>query len=756
MGIEVVCWNCSRKLIVEDAFAGKEGRCPFCMTVLVIPGIEKQGTSPGPETPTPAPAWAAEPETTAPETPPEQQPEPRSEMAPIPPEQAETQPEQEPETVEHAEAEPVQPPEPIEGAVPPKRSVVGRALIAGGTLVALAVLIAAAWFGTMWYENYSKSAAKPPVKTTIPPKQPEPDKPKPPQEPDKPAKPVEPVKPAAPVFPLTEDVVSHIPPGCIGYAEIPAPGKLLDAFAKQRLWQDPEAAGSVITLGLKEFAHGIANDLNLPGDKLIEAAGKAESLHLCLIDWLQRPRWALMARYKEPVTFEGLLGAAAKSLQNSKFGSWQGVDLIRLRIKQAKQSQQRMTAACCGRYVIIASDDTAARMVVESVKHPPGEGRFGRPSMAQLPAFREALESRPKTGDDLWLFADMPMLVDQMARWSATRDARSLVKLDQTINLRTIAAMVGSVNLSGAPAMSLDIMLKKNHPLMKPLAGPPLKTELPGPLPADTALVARFGVGDPKAAWHAFGQVLEAIDPVLALNLKKLRMSIDHKFGASAWQKVAPALGGEAMFFAVKKPESANDVGLIATAKDEAALKALTDLVGQAPAVQKLAMTQEDIGGIVLNHPEKVDVFPCYARIDGLLLLTARRALARAAIDAHIEKKGPAAEEINAALERLQPASMLLLAKADALELARKDRLKPGSWMAAGLTIAPDRLTLSLSDPALFLPAIEILSEESKKKAQRQIADCKRRLREVGKAVLVATAADPQLCYPRTFAKVLE
>jgi len=350
----------------------------------------------------------------------------------------------------------------------------------------------------------------------------------------------------------------------------------------------------------------------------------------------------------------------------------------------------------------------------------------------------------------------MPMLVDQMARWSATRDARSLVKLDQTINLRTIAAMVGSVNLSGAPAMSLDIMLKKNHPLMKPLAGPPLKTELPGPLPADTALVARFGVGDPKAAWHAFGQVLEAIDPVLALNLKKLRMSIDHKFGASAWQKVAPALGGEAMFFAVKKPESANDVGLIATAKDEAALKALTDLVGQAPAVQKLAMTQEDIGGIVLNHPEKVDVFPCYARIDGLLLLTARRALARAAIDAHIEKKGPAAEEINAALKRLQPASMLLLAKADALELARKDRLKPGSWMAAGLTIAPDRLTLSLSDPALFLPAIEILSEESKKKAQRQIADCKRRLREVGKAVLVATAADPQLCYPRTFAKVLE
>ena len=45
MTIKVVCTGCSRELDVPESFAGKQGKCPYCMTVLNIPDLEAECNS---------------------------------------------------------------------------------------------------------------------------------------------------------------------------------------------------------------------------------------------------------------------------------------------------------------------------------------------------------------------------------------------------------------------------------------------------------------------------------------------------------------------------------------------------------------------------------------------------------------------------------------------------------------------------------------------------------------------------------------
>ncbi len=83
MTIKLNCKACSKELDIPDSFAGKKGKCPFCMEVLDIPAADGQPvdipTEPG-ELPEPKPedqpqpAPAVDPEPLRPE--PEQAPQP--------------------------------------------------------------------------------------------------------------------------------------------------------------------------------------------------------------------------------------------------------------------------------------------------------------------------------------------------------------------------------------------------------------------------------------------------------------------------------------------------------------------------------------------------------------------------------------------------------------------------------------------------------------------------------------------------------
>ena len=737
-------------MVVEDSFAGKEGRCPFCKTALIVPGSEDQIAAagqapehPGPDISTSPPAWSSTPE---------------------------------PPTVQATAPQAAATPEAVQQpAVTPRKLTLpgGRWVKIGiAAVAALAILAPAAYYIPLWLtQNGERTVVrrpdvpKQPGRPVEPPKEPdkpaqpgkEPDKPPQPGKPAKPAEPAKPAKPARPQFPLTIEVAGRIPPSSIAYFEVPRPAAAVKALAKQRIWKDQAVAGGIISGGIEEMLYGLAESFTLSGDRFVAAAHQIESLHFCVVDWFPAPAWVAMARYAEPPTFEGLFGPDAEKLTAHKAREWQGITVVRLRAR-GNLYKLKLLAACCGRYLLVGSDELVMEQAIDAIQRPPAEGDFARQTMAQLPAFARALEARPANPDSLWAFVDMPRFVEQMMAAGRNQKTMPLFRLDEAVHLRKIAAIAASADIAAGPAMRLDVLLKGKHPLLEAFAGPPLKPGLPAAIPPDAAVVARFSVADPQAVWNVAGDAFDRIAPHLGIVPTRVRGEIRKHAGTAAWEKAPQALGTETVFFATTWPESGADVALLATIKDEAAFKAVADLAAEAPALKSLKMTEEDLGGIKLLHPEKSDTFPCYARIGPHVLMASRQALARSAISAHQKKAGPPAKAVKAAFDRLgeAPTAILMINPARS-KLADKDLFDADGWMAIGAVIRPGRLTLAMSDPVPVVAMMNGLKHEAAKIEKRHLRQVTKNLREISKASVVAAAIEPQLMvYPRTFAELLE
>ena len=487
MGIEVVCSGCSRSLVVSDEFAGKKGRCPFCKTALDIPEavdvdslLEDMAPPPTAEKPAQAPP-----------------PQPPRDVSPE----------------ESLAAELALPSEPL-----PEPKPGGRwRIIAGVSAAVFVVAILLAWLVPHWMEGGGEPPQRrKPTETAQQPAEEPGELPavEPAAEPDvgpdaepavEPSPPpaAEPEPPAADI-PITDEVTSLVPPNSVAYAEMSRPGAFIKAVAGQRLWNNPTHAEWVLEAGVERLGRQIEEEFKIPYDVLAAAAARASSVHLCVVDWEPRPRWAVWLRHEEPPTPTDLFGDAADKFRSPE--PYRGVELYSIFLPGPKE---RITMACVGRYAIFASRRTVLLQMIQSFQVPPGEGPYARQPLAQRPAFRKALAARKEAGDDAWLFVDVPRLLEQSA--TVGFEARKWLKLDDAVNLGKLAAVTATLNLSDAPALSIEGLLKSEHPLLAALDGPEARPDPTGFVPPNATFLAWINLNQPAAAWDAWRTPLPKI-----------------------------------------------------------------------------------------------------------------------------------------------------------------------------------------------------------------------------------------------------
>ena len=714
MSIEVVCQGCSRKLAVNDAFAGKEGRCPFCRMVLHIPAPGEWPIALGPK-----PQLGAFPE-------------------------------REPAAPRKAEPKPAPKPQPTARPLP-----VGKIALIGGIVVAVVLIVVAVvvltpqWLEALRGSDPNISGMKPekakPVEATK----------QPPEEAGKqPPEPVE--QPNLPV-PLSVEVAERMPPGAVAYIELPQPGKFIAAFGKQRLWSDATRAQWVVETGLSELLDGVAAELSVPSSVLLNAADRVDSLHVCVVDLFPRLRWALLARYRVPQTFNGLLGDTAETLAGKTDVTYYGVEAYILTLPRSKS---QVFAACCGNYLALASDELALKQIILLLQKP---GEAGQ-SMAGLPAFRKALEARAKAPDDLWAFVDAARLVQQAAASGQPGWPARLIAIDQALDLSSFAGVAGAVSFSQSPGMSIDVVLNAPHPLFAALQGKPVSAEMSRIIPAEATFVARVNLSDAEKAWETGQPALSKIASAFGVDAPaKLKDDLEAKLGKEIWQGIAAVLGEQVALFSTQETIEVSNLGIAARIKNANDLKALIDHMAQAPAFAQMKFVEEAIGEVKLAHPEQGDVFPCYAYVDGYAVLTSRTAPAKLAIAAYQNKKPLGGEELDAALKavgegpsKLAMVQVAALGRTMGLEAQVQSLLHGAGWTAAGLTIQPDRLKITLSDPIPSWAAVNWLAGVAEKAEQRRRADCLKNLREISLLLTKACPLDPQFLYPANVQELVE
>jgi len=139
-------------------------------------------------------------------------------------------------------------------------------------------------------------------------------------------------------------------------------------------------------------------------------------------------------------------------------------------------------------------------------------------------------------------------------------------------------------------------------------------------------------------------------------------------------------------------------------------------------------------------------------------VLSNRREAVEQALQAHREKQPPATDGMPAAMERLGP-DPSLLAMISAPVLVRDTRLggqamllvKDDTWVAAGASVRPDHLAISLSDPVPLWPVLNWLGASAETTEQAHQLQCMENLRRLAMAAIVSVPIDelaPQTVYP--------